>query len=130
MPLASLLIGRKENVNQMSKLDWLTEKQWTRGAAAIDRDGYDVSPSSMDAVKWDLTGALQISFYSEVERQEAENQFKKAYLHFFKDKLKNQDGILHSYHNSEGKKVQVLPLYEMNDTLNWAEVKKLLLYVG
>ena len=117
-------------MRSMSKLDWLTEEQWTRGAAAIDRDGYDVSPSSMDAVKWDLTGALQISFYSEVERQEAENQFKKAYLHFFKDKLKDQDGILHSYHNAEGKKVQVLPLYEMNDTLTWAEVRKLLLYVG
>jgi len=128
--MALLSTGRKESVRLMSKLDWLTEEQWTRGAAAIDRDGYDVSPSSMDAVKWDLTGALQISFYSESERQEAENQFKKAYLHFFKDKLKDQDGILHSYHNSEGKKVQVLPLYEMNDTLTWPEVRKLLLYVG
>ena len=128
--MALLLTGMKEREITMSKLDWLTEAQWTKGASAIDKEGYDVSPSSMDAVKWDLTGSLQISFYSETERQEAELQFKKAYIHFFKDKLEGQDGILHTYHNTDGKKVQILPLYEMNDTLNWAEVRKLLLYVG
>lgn len=102
----------------MSKLlDWLEEDEWTQFAHARDEKGKSVVASSIEAVQWDLTGAIWISFRKdETDRaHEAILRLKKAYKILYPEYWKANEGDREP------------TLAQLNDELtSFAEVKRLL----
>lgn len=100
-----------------NKLDWLTQAEWTQGWGARNSEGLEVNPTDESAERWDLYGALVISYKSD-DRDE---------MYEIIDLLK----MLFRIHFPE--KSAKLPkqpkLYEINDVLTFPEIKKLFQFI-
>jgi hypothetical protein len=112
-----------------AKLEWLTEDQWTVGSHARDDNSVECNPASLDAVTWDLFGALRVSYFHDEDFYEAVDSVKRAFKFLFKEKYEKLTQEAHKYYREEGRIIHVTTLYEMNDMLTWAEVKRLLFYM-
>jgi len=111
-----------------NRLDWLTEDQWTKHSHAVSEEGEDVYIDSPQAVKYDLYGALKVSYYKEEEFEETLEKVKKAYKLLFPDKWESVKETM--YYKKEGRIHYVMPLYVLNDILDsFSQVKRLLFYI-
>lgn len=55
-----------ETIGQaIDRIKLLVQKGWTKGVDACDKEGRDVSPSSISACEWCLQGAIQAVSFSE-----------------------------------------------------------------
>lgn len=125
-------------------LDWIDDRQWTRGALARNSDGVGtqevkdkdgrthvipLSPNDPSAESWDLYGALRISIYDDDVFEEAVQDLKKAFKTRFPEKWAKHEGK--NYYKKDGQIVMLDPfLHQLNDELDsFEEVKRLLFYI-
>jgi len=101
--------------------EFLTEENWLKGMTSADIDGKPIQYYKYAAEKFDITAALRLHYKGKAY-DEAVAKFKAAVKAVFPEKYKS---CRVSYQGEAGDTRIVYPLYLINDSLTYKELRRL-----
>lgn len=101
--------------------EFLTEENWLKNMTSADIDGKPIQYYKYAAEKFDITSALKLHYKGDAY-DEAVSKFKAAFNAVFPEKYKS---CKVTYRDASGESRTVYPLYLMNDSLSFKELRRL-----
>ena len=101
--------------------NWYTEDQWCKGASALDVNGNEVSWDSPNAVKWDLSTAIFIS-YKKSEYEDKIFKLKKMQKSLYNELWMD----CREYHKTAGRAFSPLWVFNDHPKVTWEMIRRLI----